>query len=110
MGTAKKVGGSGDEEGSVMKDFWRNDYDRKRIIKSHRTPAQRISGFEKEKQDCFPLLCYNSLILCRMDKYRDEGDCIFPRTWLADLRHFAGSCGRDLVHQLPLLEPLFRPV
>lgn len=63
MGTAKKVGGSGDEEGSVMKDFWRNDYDRKRIIKSHRTPAQRISGFEKEKQDCFHLLCYNSPIL-----------------------------------------------
>lgn len=28
MGTAKKVGGPGDEEGSVMKDFWRNDYDR----------------------------------------------------------------------------------
>ena len=28
MGTAKKVGGSGDEEESVMKDFWRNDYDR----------------------------------------------------------------------------------
>ena len=46
-----------------MKDFWRNDYDRKRIIKSHRTPAQLISGFEKEKQDCFHLLCYNSPIL-----------------------------------------------
>ena len=91
MGTAKKVGGSGDEEDSVMKDFWRNDYDRKRIIKSHRTPAQRISGFEKEKQDCFPLLCYNSPILCRMDKYKDEGDCIFPRIWLADLRHFVSS-------------------
>lgn len=76
-----------------MKDFWRNDYDRKRIIKSHRTPAQRISGFEKEKQDCFPMLCYNSPILyrVRVDKGGDERDCIFPRTWLADLRHFAGS-------------------
>ena len=54
MGTAKKVGGSGDEEGSVMKDFWRNDYDR--ICQEN---ADRLDGVSEK----------NRVALIRMFQY-----------------------------------------